>query len=271
MITRPAPGRIDIWCAFCETIRDPDLLQSYLKLLSEAELAQTARFHFAHDRHRYVITRALLRSSLSKYADIAPESWTFTLNAYGRPSISNAGAQARAISFNLSHTRRLVALAISSARELGIDTEDLGARVAPAEVADRYFARAEVQELNALPPERRSERFFQYWTLKESYIKARGRGLSIPLDAFAFRFPRAGQVALSIDPGLQDEAANWLFWHWQAGAATEPGADAGGRHLLALCARRTGPEPPQIRLRQVVPLQSECALPHSLLASSVSA
>lgn len=271
MITRPDPDQIDIWCAFCETIRDPELLQSYRGWLDEAELAQADRFHFAHDRHRYLITRALLRSTLSKYADIAPQSWTFTLNAHGRPSISNVDAQARDISFNLSHTRRLVALAIGSDRELGIDTENLGARAAPTGIADRYFACAEVRELNALPLEHRAERFFQYWTLKESYIKARGLGLSIPLNAFAFRFPRAGQVELSVDPGLKDAADQWLFWHWRVGLPADLGAASEERHLLTLCARRAGPQPPRIRLRQVVPLRSERELPHSLLASSASA
>jgi 4'-phosphopantetheinyl transferase len=252
--------QIDIWCAFCDRITDPTLLQRYTQLLTEAERGQEARFHFAEDRHRYRVTRALLRTTLSRYADMAPERWTFTPNAYGRPSISNEADAARRISFNLSHTRKLVVLAITREHELGIDTEDTLTRAPPLEIADRFFARGEVASLRALPPERQPARFFQYWTLKESYIKARGMGLSLPLDQFAFHFPRPDRIRLEIQPQLQDAAAKWRLWQWWM--------DDRLQHMVALCAQRVGTDRPRILLKEIVPLESEADLQGTLIASS---
>lgn len=258
--------RIDIWCAFCDSITDAVLLERYRRLLTDAERSQQARFHFESDRHRYLITRALLRTTLSRYADMAPEDWTFVSNAHGRPAIANAGITG--LTFNLSHSRKLVVLAVAWHCELGIDTEDLLIRSPPLEIADRFFAPEEVASLRALPEDRRLQRFFQYWTLKESYIKARGRGLSLPLDQFAFHFADTDQVRLTVQPQLQDAADNWDFWQWWvqservAAAATSPPR----QHMLALCGQRVREEPLQLVLREIVPLRSENDLSITLIA-----
>jgi 4'-phosphopantetheinyl transferase len=252
--------QIDIWCAFCDRIADAVLLQQYTHLMTEAERSQEARFHFAEDRHRYRLTRALLRTTLSRYADIAPERWTFTANTYGRPSISNDSEAARRISFNLSHTRKLVVLAVTHDHELGIDTEDTATRSPPLEIADRFFAPDEVASLRALPAQQQLERFFQYWTLKESYIKARGMGLSLPLDQFAFHFPHPDRIRLQIQPQLQDDGERWRLWQWWV--------DERRQHMVALCAQRVEAQPPTILLQEVVPLASETPLQGALIASS---
>jgi len=259
--------QIDIWCAFCEAITEPRLLQRYRELLSEAERRQQDRFHFEQDRHRYLITRALVRTTLSRYADIAPQRWTFVPNAHGKPSISNE--EVRGLAFNLSHTGKLVALAVARDCELGIDTEDL-LRSSPAlELAERYFAPEEAASLRALPAERQPERFFQHWTLKESYIKARGKGLSLPLDQFAFHFPQPGEVRLTLQPALLDAAENWRFWLWWVDSGKPLGeATLMGQHMLALCARRGGNAAHRPTLRQVVPLVSEGQVRSTLIASS---
>ncbi len=259
--------RIDIWCAFCDSIADPVLLQRYRRLLTDAERAQQARFHFESDRHRYLITRALLRTTLSRYADMAPEDWTFVANAYGRPAIANAGITG--LTFNLSHSRKLVVLAVVRGCELGVDTEDTLTRAPPLEIADRFFAPEEVASLRALPERRQLQRFFQHWTLKESYIKARGRGLSLPLDQFAFHFADPDQVTLTVQPRMQDTADNWDFWQWWV--APSEGADGPAeaqpqQHMLALCVQRVRGDAPQIVLREIVPFRSESDLASVLIA-----
>src|SRR5690606_33310169 len=98
--------------------------------------------------------------------------------------------------FNLSHTDGLIACAVSRGREVGVDVEWLDRRGGDIDVADRFFSRYEVQALYAQPPERRRDRFFRYWTLKESYIKARGMGLALPLDRFSFELDRGGAITI---------------------------------------------------------------------------
>lgn len=260
--------RIDIYCAFSERITDPALLARYRQLLTEEERGRQLRFHFEQDRHRYLITRALLRTTLSRYADIAPEQWAFRTNAHGRPYVSSQGVND--LTFNLSHTRKLVVLAVTRGGELGIDTEDTVTRTPPLEIADRFFAPEEVTSLRALPPGQRVQRFFQHWTLKEAYIKARGMGLSLPLDRFALHFSGERQVRLTLQATLQDAAENWRLRQWWVQSAQVRGAQEAAlqQHMLALCAQRIPDEPPELVLREIVPLVSEDDLHSTLIAAS---
>jgi hypothetical protein len=75
-----------------------------------------------------------------------------------------------------------------------------------------YFSAQEVEELRKLPADQQAQRFFAYWTLKESYIKARGLGLAIPLDKFSFLFEANQLKGFSVHPDLQDDADCWQFW-----------------------------------------------------------
>jgi 4'-phosphopantetheinyl transferase len=248
---------IYLWCTFYADLDNEELLREYRSLLSETERQQELRFHFARDRRRYVVTRALVRTVLSRYADVAPREWTFAVNDYGRPLIANAAASARQISFNVSHTDSLIILAVGHGHEVGVDVENTRARAACIEVADRFFAPEEVSALHALPKARQQQRFFEYWTLKESYIKARSMGLSIPLDHFSFDLSEDG-IGISIHPDERDRPQRWRFWQMSFG----PG------YLGALCAERVSREMPLLVVRNVVPLVSDQALPYTLLRAS---
>jgi 4'-phosphopantetheinyl transferase len=75
----------------------------------------------------------------------------------------------------------------------------------------RCFLPLEQAQLEALPDAEKRDRALSLWTLKESYIKARGMGLLIPLDKFSFVFGGAEGIRLQIDPSLGDEAERWKF------------------------------------------------------------
>lgn len=223
-------GQIHLWLAYLDETSDPRLLAEYRLLLSDAELQQHRRFHFAGDRHRYLVTRAMVRTVLSKYADVAPRNWRFAVNSYGRPSIASELSSPARIEFNVSHTDGLVVLGVTCERAIGVDVENVLSRAVDVGIADRYFAPEEVRTLRALPPEKQQRRFFEYWTLKESYIKARAMGLSIPLDRFAFDLDDAVAIRLTIDPSLQDCVERWAFWQVQLGR----------EYLTAVCAEDGG-------------------------------
>jgi 4'-phosphopantetheinyl transferase len=244
------PDKVQLWLAFCDEIAEQRLLADYRQLLVEEERQKEARFHFARDRHRYLITRALVRTVLSRYAAVTPQDWRFTENAYGRPQIVNDHAAARRISFNVSHTRSLVVLGVSCERALGVDTEDIQTRHADLDVADRYFSADEVTQLRATPPQLQQARFFEYWTLKESYIKARGLGLSLPLEQFGFDLSQPHRVRIRFHPPPVDEPSRWAFWLLRAGTD----------HYVTVCAERGGGEPPQLSFTKIVPLRDEATL-----------
>lgn len=188
-----------------------------VSLLNPEERARRVRFLFAADRDRFLLARAALRSILARYTGTPAAALAFRFNAYGRPEIE-APDSADAIRFNLSHTSGAVAVAVCRRYDVGVDVERNTRQVHDvARLARRFFSPAEARALELSPPERRSDRFFQYWTLKESYVKARGRGFSLPLDRFSFdledsmvqdsvAYPR-----ITIDPVLNDDAREWRF------------------------------------------------------------
>lgn len=249
---------IDVWLAFYEEIDDPQLHGRYRELLTEEERGKEFRFYFPHDQRCYLVTRALVRTVLSRYVAVAPQDWRFSANAYGRPEIAVTAPEAGQLRFNISHTRGLIALGVTRHQEVGLDVENVSTRQVSLDIADRFFAPVEVAELAGVRPERRQERFFEYWTFKESYIKARGMGLSIPLQQFSFHYPHERAVRLVTEPSLQDDPGRWSFWQYRP---TE-------RHLLALCAGRDDYEPPTVTIRKVVPLRSELPVQPELLKTS---
>jgi 4'-phosphopantetheinyl transferase len=253
-------GEIHLWLTSYDAISDERLHAAYRDLLDPAERAQEPRFYFARDRRRYLVTRAMVRTVLSRYVAIDPREWIFSTNAYGRPEIVNAEAGPIRLTFNLSHTHSMIVLAVTSRRALGVDVENVLGRQVSLDIADHYFAPPEVAVLSAAPEQEQQYRFFEYWTFKESYIKARGMGLSLPLDKFSFHYPDDRAVEIAIDPELADDPSRWEFWQMRASS----------QYLVALCAERLGGGSPRVIARQMVPMVSEKPVGLELLKVSRS-
>ncbi len=220
----------------------PALKQRYAALLDIDEEARWRRFRVEAARDQYLIGRALLRTTLSRYADVAPTAWRFETNAYGCPFVA-APATCCDLRFNLSHTDGLVACAVTRDGEVGIDVENTDREVDPLALAPTVFAPAEIADLAAMPAARQHERFFSYWTLKESYIKARGMGLSLPLDGFWFELD-GGAPRIRFTTTCPDRPERW---HFEQHRPTPS-------HKLALAVSTAPQSAPAIRQRWVVPL-----------------
>lgn len=230
-----------VWYAWTAACNTPALHAYYRSLLSEEERARLERFAFDYLKLEYLVTRALCRTVLSAYAQVPPASWRFVANQYGRPEIAAQAAPGR-LRFNLSNARSLVACVVTLEVDAGIDVEEIDRGGATVSIADRYFSPTELQALHALPAQRRRRRFFELWTLKESYIKARGMGLSIPLDQFSFLLDELS-IRIAFDPRLDDSAAAWQFRLYRPSDV----------HLMAVGIRRMGQPDFRISLREVVP------------------
>lgn len=217
---------------------------AYLALLAPAEAERHARYRFDQHRQEYLLTRALVRATLSRYAAVEPSEWTFEPGPHGRPGLCAVHGLPW-LRFNLSNTAGLVALIVARDVEVGIDVEDVARRGETVDIADRFFAEDEIRELRALPAELQRDRFFDYWTLKEAYIKARGMGLSLPLGKFAFQLPRR-PIRIAIAPELNDDARRWQFEQY----SPTP------RHRAAVAIQRPAPDAPDARVvgRWTVPL-----------------
>lgn len=185
----------------------PAQLAAYVALLSPEERAKHQRYHFQADRDRFAIARGMTRVALSRAAPADPASWRFVENRYGKPAV--AAPALSWLRFNVSHTRGMVALLLANGREVGVDVEAAREIRDYPGIARHSFSPVEANHVLSRAGEERAALFLRYWTLKESYIKARGMGLSLPLEKFSFHFSPSGDISLSLHPELQDDPARW--------------------------------------------------------------
>lgn len=251
---------IHLWCCDETAIRDDVLLQHYMTWLNEVELGRFNRFYFARHRHQFLVARALVRFALSSYQpSLSPGDWYFNANEYGRPAIANPGMPDGSLEFNLTHTPGMAVLALCHAGELGVDVEYQLRSTDATLLADRFFSPDEARKLKALPEAQRKDRFFDLWTLKESYIKARGMGLAIPLGSFSFELSSPGEIGFGVEPEAGDRAEGWQFWQVRPNAT----------HKIAV-AHRMGDTPVETRLKyfEVVPDVSVNPVDYTVFSSS---
>lgn len=235
------PGEAHLYLVEDAAVAQPQI-DAYRELLAPEERERWGRFHFARHRNQYVIARALVRGVLSLYKpDIPPVAWRFETNAFGRPIL--AAGMGEALHFNLSHTEGRIVLAVAAAAMVGVDIEWCARPGPTLELADMVFSSEEEAALRAIPAHQQRRRFFELWTLKEAYIKARGMGLSLPLKDFTMRFSGRDGLDIAFSPGRQDAPAHWSFFC----------LDAGPDYALALAL--AGKRRWQPRLFHGVPLQ----------------
>ncbi len=210
------PGEIHLWMTRPAAIADPELLARYYPLMSAEESQKQQRYRFESHRHDALVTRAFVRDLLSAYAPVAPQKWRFASGVNGKPEIIDPPLPLR---FNLSHTRDMIICVVTLDEDIGCDVEQLYRRNNLPAIARTHFSREEQDELFSLPTEQQRSRFFDYWTLKESWIKACGAGVfRVALGDFSFRLPAVGNgrlngaISLSFAPGIEEDPRRWHSW-----------------------------------------------------------
>lgn len=222
--------QIHLWFADHADFDADELQASCDEWLTKAELARCKRFQIDRRRKEFLLGKMLVRTVLSEYGSLSPGQWQFTENEYGRPSVS-AGLITPEIHFNLSHSGERLVLAVSRMAEIGVDIEASNRARRIERIAGRYFSEAEVHALLQLDGEGQLARFYDLWTLKESYIKARGMGLALPLQKFGFDLAGDDAIAFYAARELDAEPGRWRFWQLATGGgyklalAVKPGAD----------------------------------------------
>lgn len=256
---------IDVWLA---SVADPalnPLLDRYAALLNEEEIEQAGRFVREQDRRRYLVSRALLRSTLSRYAAVNVREWRFSRSHLGKPYVDHPDRDVRQLAFSLSHAGDQVALAISRGRRIGLDIEMCLPRQSAMALARHYFMAPEWRSLQASPLAQRDELFTSYWTLKEACVKLEGRGIMTSLSRYGFDLsvdgvikPLGGRARETFD---ETERACWLA-QWRC-------AD---HFLLALSVQAGSsamPDAQAVNMYRVRPLLDEALEPSTVLRTSL--
>ncbi|MEO8497156.1 MAG: 4'-phosphopantetheinyl transferase superfamily protein, partial [Planctomycetota bacterium] len=175
---------------------------------------------------------------------VSPCDWQFSGGDGQRPEVIQDAAAEPRLRFSLSHTRGLAACLIARHVDVGVDVEPVDNKVNAMSIGERYFSAYESRQLAELSGDARHERFLEYWTLKEAYVKACGVGLSVPLDDFFFY--RDGDETWQIEFSSQAHSPPnaWQFW------CGRPTPD----HILSIAIRRPGQRPFDVTIRETVPL-----------------
>lgn len=159
--------------------RDPDV-----SLLDETENYRAGNFVRAADRTRFVLGVVLSKALISRQAGVGIE--TIRLDRicrecrrpHGRPRLIHPDID---LDFSVTHSGRLVAVAICATGQVGIDAEHLD-RNAPSERNMRkVLAKAEHGALSGMSGPERGEAFLRIWTRKEAVIKLMGTGLGVDM------------------------------------------------------------------------------------------
>lgn len=173
-------------------------------LLSGDERQRAQRFRFERDRRRFVVGRGLLRILLARYLRCPPHAVRLSYSAHGKPAVVEP---ATLLAFNLAHSHELALYAFAWGRRVGVDVERMRSDLADEQIAQRFFAPGEVAALRCVPPHERTAAFFRCWTRKEAFVKARGEGLSLPLDQFEVSLDPDQATLLCTAP--PEEALRW--------------------------------------------------------------
>ena len=179
-------------------------------ILTDDELDSANRFSFEIDRQRFIAARGTLRSILSRYITIDPRHLRFYYNQYGKPFLAPEFSS-YLLNFNLSHAGSMALYAITRNMEIGVDVERVRADFEYEEIAERFFSANEVAILRTIPTEKKLEAFYNCWTRKEAYIKAHGKGLSLPLDSFDVSFAPWEPSIILITKDEPQESSHWTL------------------------------------------------------------
>ena len=202
-------SEIHLWFVDHQDFDEVELKNECLSWLSEEELDRLNRYIFRRHQKQFLLGRMLIRRALSQYSDVSPQHWRLADNQYGKLFLEPSHKES--LFFNLSHAGDRLVLAISRVDQLGVDIEASDKLRKIVKIAKRHFSISEVEELISLPDSQQLSRFYELWTLKEAYIKARGFGLVIPLNQLTFAFSE-DRLIFHFSREIEDDPLAWQIW-----------------------------------------------------------
>jgi len=205
-------GQVHVFYTRADQISDPCFLKQYRACLRPEEIRKADRYLKQSDRHLSLVSRALVRYLIAQVILQEPQSIRFSVNEHGKPFL----VESPDIHFNLSHSHGAAVCAMCRSAAVGVDVEDMGRR-SDLLIAKRFFSSSEAELVSKASGAEKRKLFFDIWTLKEAYIKAVGKGLTIPLSSFSFNANESEIRITFSDTGRTDPM--WQFFQWRP----EPG------------------------------------------------
>lgn len=204
------PADCHIWWADPTTVTD-----ACLALLDGAEQERIPQLRKEEDRRRFIAGRALLRTTAGGYLGVPPRRLAVVARCpdcsrnHGKPELPGTGLQV-----SVSHSGDRVAVAVTRTGPVGIDVEEIGASVAPADLLPHVLGPAEPRT----PAHATGSGFHRMWTRKEAVLKATGQGLRVPLTEIGVSAPEDEPRVLFLGGPAARPAEDFLLADLEAGA-----------------------------------------------------
>lgn len=205
-------GQVHVFYTRADQISDPCLLKQYRAFLSPGEIRKADRYLKQSDRLLSLVSKALVRYLIAEVILQDPQSICFSTNEHGKPYV----VESPDIHFNLSHSHGAAVCALCRGAAVGVDVEDKGRRT-DLSIANRFFSSSEAELVSKASGAEKRKLFFDIWTLKEAYIKAVGKGLTIPLNSFSFDVNESEIQITFRDTGRADPLWQFLQWRPESG------------------------------------------------------
>ena len=157
---------------------DNDVVKQIEQFISYDKRKKVAKFKFKKDRLRSIFGEIMMRIIVCGMTHVTNNDIFYTYNEYGKPLLTNPTG----LFYNISHSGDWVICAVDDS-PIGVDVEAM--EPIDMDIAKRFFSNDEYRFLMEISEEKRLTYFYKIWTLKESYIKAEGMGMSLALDSFS--------------------------------------------------------------------------------------
>jgi 4'-phosphopantetheinyl transferase len=195
-------NELHVWTVSLEP--GEEFIENCKSILSEGERNRIDWFTFPQVQNNYVISQGVLRAILAGYLNIEPKQIQLSKHAKGKPFVTNDTS----LFFNLSNSGKKAVFAFSRNAEVGIDLEII--RVLPdlEELIQKNFTPKETDYIKKIDAEK-LKRFFFFWTIKESYLKAIGEGMRLTPDNLEFTI-ESDNIKFLGAKGF-DDPISWLF------------------------------------------------------------
>lgn len=169
---------------------DREIVLQLLPYVDKDKQERVMRFYRWEDTLRTLFADLMIRNIIVNKTRLRNEEIAFSKNEYGKPSLDNSNV----FHFNLSHSGNWVVCAVDE-QPVGIDVEEISP--IDLDISKNYFSKGEHSDLLSKPD--KIAYFFTLWTLKESYIKIVGKGLSLPLNSFSIRFKDDKEIRIDAE------------------------------------------------------------------------
>jgi 4'-phosphopantetheinyl transferase len=223
-------NEIHLWYLNQETANIDAVTKAFAQVATPEEREQAQRFIPDAKRNEFMMTRVMIRRVLAHYVAVDEKAWEFTKNRFGAPEIASPSLSP-ALIFSIAHTKGVIVIATASDREIGVDVESRREKSNFLDLARSAFSTQECEKMSKLGEAEVAQRFYEYWTLKEAYIKARRMGFSIPTRHFSMHLDTKN-IGIAFDAQIIDDAHGWGFKL----------LDWGSAHQMALAYRKKSPD-----------------------------